>query len=84
MGPCEGALQLLTPGWLVSVARCEFLLGDCESGIGGSRRGGRAGGAVREFARSSRAVGATRRGTEGALSHISEEEEQENDGTEES
>lgn len=51
------------------------------SGVAEERR---AGGAVREFARSSRAVGATRRGTEGALSHISEEEEQENDGTEES
>lgn len=52
-------------------------------GAWGGGVGGRAG-AVREFARSSRAVGATRRGTEGALSHISEEEEQENDGTEES
>lgn len=52
--------------------------------LGGAGEERRAGGAVREFARSSRAVGATRRGTEGALSHISEEEEQENDGTEES
>lgn len=67
----------------MSVARCEFLLGDCESGIGMGAVGGGVG-AVREFAPSSWAVGATRRGTEGALSHVSEEEEQENDGTEES
>lgn len=39
---------------------------------------------VREFAQSSCAVGVTHQDTESALFQISEEEEQENDGTEES
>lgn len=39
---------------------------------------------VREFAHSSCAVGVTHQDTESALFQISEEEEQENDGTEES
>lgn len=84
VGPCDGSAAVTHSG-PVSVA--SFLLGDCESGIGGEEGGGLGGGRPalwESFARSSWAVGATRRGTERALSHISEEEEQENDGTEES
>jgi len=65
---------VVTHSWLVSVAQCSFT-GDVSLAMGSS---------VREFAQSSCAVGATHQDTESALFQISEEEEQENDGTEES
>lgn len=68
VGAREGA------SWLVSVVQCSFT-GDVSPAMASS---------VREFAQSFCAVGATHQDTESALFHISEEEEQENDGTEES
>ncbi len=64
----------VTHSWLVSVVQCSFTR-DVSLAMGSS---------VREFAQSSCAVGATHQDTESALFQISEEEEQENDGTEES
>lgn len=64
----------VTHSWLVSVAQCSFTR-DVSLAMESS---------VWEFARSSCAVGATHQDTESALFQISEEEEQENDGTEES
>lgn len=58
----------------MSLVQCNFTR-DVSPAIGSS---------VREFAQSSCAVGATHQDTESALFQISEEEEQENDGTEES
>lgn len=64
----------VTHSRLVSVVQWSFT-GDVSLAMGSS---------VREFARSSCAVGATHQDTESALFQISEEEKQENDGTEES
>lgn len=65
---------VVTHSWLGSVAQCSFTR-DVILALGSS---------VREFAQNSYAVGATHQDTESALFQISEEEEQENDGTEES
>ncbi|CAK6950238.1 Hypothetical predicted protein [Scomber scombrus] len=67
-------VYVVLPGAEVTDDDCSFP-GDVSLAIGSS---------VREFARSSCAVGATHQDTESALFQISEEEEQENDGTEES
>lgn len=77
VGPCEGSAAV-THSELVSVASFYWPI------VGLASAGGGRAALWESFAQSSWAVGATRRGTEGALSHISEEEEQENDGTEES
>lgn len=75
MGPCEGACgySLLA---CVCVRSAVFTK-DVSLAVG-------SGVCVWEFAQSSCAVGATHQDTESALFQISEEEEQENDGTEES
>lgn len=62
---------LVTHPWLVSVVQCSFT-GDVSLVLG------------EQCGRVSCAVGAAHGDTEGALFQISEEEEQENDGTEES
>lgn len=65
---------VVTHSWLVYDVQCSFTR-YVSLAMGSS---------VREFAQSSGAVGATHQDTESALFQISEEEEQENDGTEES
>lgn len=65
---------VLTHSWLVSVVQYSFT-----RHVSLAMRS-----SVREFAQSSCTVGVTQQDTESALFQISEEEEQENDGTEES